>query len=147
MTVTWIMVADPAQARTFETRDRGERWQQVACFANPDARAPGRQVAAQRPVHVGKAMRSTHGATEPPACLRNTSAERFAHMLGQALERCYRDGRFDHLVLVASPRFLVLLHAAIDDRLASSISGELPHDFTALRSDEIRTRVPRRLLA
>ena len=44
MTSTWILVADAARARVFEATGRSEPWQEVACFANPDGRAPGRHI-------------------------------------------------------------------------------------------------------
>lgn len=146
MAATWILVADAARARVFEASGRSDPWQEVACFANPDGRAPGRHATTERAPRVNDSMGSARHAIEPHTSLRDKSAERFAHMLGEALEHGRNDQRYDHLVLVAPPRFLGTLHGVLDKQLTACVSGEVGHDFTELRSDEIRHRLPPQLL-
>lgn len=147
MTSTWILVADAARARLFEATGRSDPWQEVACFANPDGRAPGRHATTEHAPRVNESMGSARHAIEPHTSLRDKSAERFAHMLNEALERGRNDQRYEQLVLVAPPRFLGTLHGVLDKQLAGCVSGEVQHDFTALRGDEIRSRLPPQLLA
>ncbi|MFK2905041.1 host attachment protein [Dyella ginsengisoli] len=147
MTSTWILVADAARARLFEATGRSEPWQEVACFANPDGRAPGRHATTERAPRVNESMGSARHAIEPHTTLRDKSTDQFAHMLGDALQRGHDDHRYQHLVLVAPPRFLGALHGALDKQVAGCVSGEIQHDFTALRGDEIRSRLPPQLLA
>jgi protein required for attachment to host cells len=145
MTSTWILVADAARARLFETTGRSEPWQEVACFANPDGRAPGRHATTERAPRVNESMGGARHAIEPHTTLRDKSTDQFAHMLGDALQRGHDDHRYQHLVLVAPPRFLGTLHGVLDKALRERISGELQNDFTALDELDVRERVMREL--
>lgn len=146
MAATWILVADAARASVSEAAERTAPWQEVACFANPDGRAPGRDATTERAPRVNDSMGRARHAIEPHTSLRDKSSARFAQMLGEELERGLEDGCYDRLVLVAPPRFMGALHAALDKRLADRVSSEVGHDFTALPGEEIRRRLPPLLL-
>jgi protein required for attachment to host cells len=125
----------------FEAGERSDPWQEVACFANPDGRAPGRHATTEHAPRVNESMGGARHAIEPHTSLRDKSTERFAHMLGEALERGHNDQRYDRLVLVAPPRFLGALHDVLDKQLTGCVSNEFQHDFTALRGEDIRHRL------
>lgn len=147
MTSTWILVADAARARVLETEKHGEPWTEVACFANPDGHAPGRDATTERAPRVQESMGTTRHAIEPHTSLRDKSSQRFARLLCDELGRGLASARFERLVLVAPPRFLGVLNGELGDALRKRVSGELHHDFTHLDEDEIRRHVPRQLLA
>ena len=121
MTSTWILVADAARARVFEATGRSEPWQEVACFANPDGRAPGRHATTERAPRVNESMGGARHAIEPHTSLRDKSTERFAHMLGEALER----GRNDPVGAILAAPVRDTLKRAGDD---GGIDGTEPRE-------------------
>ena len=141
MTSTWILVADAARARVFEATGRSEPWQEVACFANPDGRAPGRHATTERAPRVNESMGGARHAIEPHTTLRDKSTERFAHMLGEALERGRNDQRYERLVLVAPPRFLGHLREVISGPVRALVGASLDHDLTAVPEHELPARL------
>ncbi|WP_017464142.1 host attachment protein [Dyella ginsengisoli] len=145
MASTWILVADAARARVFESDRRGGPWTVVSCLANPDGRAPGRDATTERAPRTMESVGSARHAIEPHTSLRDKSSERFARMLRDELERGCTERRCEQLVLVAPPRFLGTLHGVLDKALRERVSGELHNDFTALEELDVRERVLREL--
>lgn len=144
---TWILVADGARARLFEVRGKHEPWNELACFTNPDGRAPGREATTERAPRVNESANAARHAIEPQTTLRDKSNDRFAHMINDALERGLHDHRYERLVLVAPPRFLGRLHRTLGKLLKGCVTGEIRHNFTSLRGEEIRARMPANMLA
>ena len=144
---TWVLVADGARARLFEVRARNEPWNELACFTNPDGRAPGRDATTERAPRVNESANAARHAIEPHTTLREKSMERFAHIINDALERGLHDHRYHKLVLVAPPRFLGRLHNVLGKLLQDCVAGEIRHNFTSLRGEEIRARLPARMFA
>ena len=61
------------------------------------------------------------------------------------LEQGRVENAFERLVVVAAPTFLGLLRAHFNAPLSSLLSLEIDKDYTALRPEELRTRLPERL--
>ncbi|MBU6248754.1 MAG: host attachment protein [Xanthomonadaceae bacterium] len=141
MTSTWILVADAARARVFESDRPGGAWTVVSCFSNPDGHAPGRHATTDRAPRVAESVGTTRHAIEPHTSLRDKSTERFARTLCDELERGCSERRCERLVLVAPPRFLGALHGVLDPALRERVSGELHNDFTTLPEPDVRERV------
>ncbi|WP_049622367.1 host attachment protein [Frateuria defendens] len=143
---TWILVADGGRARLFACEPPGRTLSEVACFANPDGRLPGRELVTERPPRVDESVGGARHAIEPHTTLREKSTERFARTLSAALERGRLDRLYERLVLVAPARFLGALHGCIGKPLLGRVVGEVRRNFTALPTPEILERLPRRLL-
>lgn len=145
MSNTWILVADSGRARVFELAESGKKLAEVACYANPDARLPGKEITTDRPPSVNESMGGTRHAIEPHTTLREKSADRFAHTLSAALERGRQEHRYESLVLVAPSRFLGALHGCMNKPLRDRVVEEVHHDYTSLPVTELRERLPTRL--
>jgi protein required for attachment to host cells len=145
MTHTWILVADGGRARVFEMADADKALVEVACYANPDARLPGKESTTDRPPSVNESMGGTRHAVEPHTTIRDKIADRFAHSLIAALERGRQEHRYGSLVIVAPPRFLGVLHSGMDKPLRDCVVEEVRHDYTSLPVAQLRERLPTRL--
>ncbi|SFN47299.1 host attachment protein [Dokdonella immobilis] len=138
---TWILVADRAQARILDVGpDGGLR--EVACFADPEGRAAGRDLESDRPPRVHESVGGTRHAIEPHTSLHDKTATRFARLLRDALVRGHDKHSFDRLVLVAPPRFLGFLRDALDKALLDCVIGEVGHDLTGLATHDLRGHLP-----
>jgi protein required for attachment to host cells len=137
---TWILVADEARARLFETHSPGDALNEVACFANPDRAEAGLAEVSGSPIAHERAgsRRRTN--------LHRKHAERFSRRLKDALERGRIDHRYARLVLIAPPLFLGALHVSLSKPLRDSVVAEVKRNLTALPARDIRSHLPRRLL-
>lgn len=146
MKTTWILVADSARARLFETDADAAALTELQCFSNPDARAGGRGLATHRLPTVNESAGPTRHAIEPHTTPREKIADRFARELAVALEAGRTGNRFQRLVIAAPPRFLGMLYKHFDKPLRACVAGELRRDVTELAPAQLRSRLASRLL-
>jgi len=137
---TWILVADRARARILETA-AGSTPVEIACFSEPDARAGEATLTTDRPPTVNESVGGARHSIEPHTPIRDKITKRFARVLCDALEKGHNEGRFEQLVLVAPPRFLGALHAALGKPLRERVAREIPHDLTALPAHDLNARL------
>ena len=113
---TWILVADAARARLFETTSVTEVWQLIEDFQNPQGRAKSRDFRAAPDGDSGD-LQGTEGTLRrsamEPLSIKKVEAERFARALSLEIDRGLTAGRYDRLILVAPPEFLGMLRAHI----------------------------------
>jgi protein required for attachment to host cells len=146
MTKTWILVADGARARLFEAAAGDSPLAEVECFANPEGRAGARRMGTGPLPRVHESVGPARHAIEPHTTAREKVTDRFARILGEALERGRSERRYERLVLVAPPRFLGALHDHLGARLRGQLAGEIRRNLTALPPAQIRSRLPARFL-
>lgn len=102
--------------------------------ACPPSLGSNRCVPPPSPRHARRKSASGDGADQQPRML--------AQMLGAALQRGHDDHRYQHPVPMGRAPCPGALQGALDKQAAGRVSGELQHDFTALRGDEFRRRPP-----
>ena len=140
MARTWILVADSARARLFES-DRSGALSELACYTNPEARAGTRGMGSDRPPTVNESMGQARHALEPHTSPRAKVAANFARALRDVLHTAHGVQRFERLVLVAPPRFLGDLHRAFDKALRACVSAEIRRDFTHLTPAKLQAQL------
>jgi protein required for attachment to host cells len=141
---TWVVVADSGSARIFGADSPVGPLQELADFMHPEALVAERRLVSDR---AGRATDS-HGRShsyESEDSPREVEARTFAKLLGHEICLARARGDFDHLLLVAPPRFLGSLRASLDDETRKRIDRELPSDYVALSATEIRARLPENL--
>lgn len=145
MADTWILVADRARARLFSLGQGAPRMIEVANFVNPQARTPGHELEHAPPPRVHDRMGQGRHAIEARSLPREKAASQFAAMLGAHLQRA-RDGqRYRDLVLIAPPRFLGALNAALAAHLGDAVVLRIPKNLTRSAEPEIREALPHKL--
>lgn len=145
MTEVWILVADRARARLFSLDESASHLTEVDDFVNPVARTPipGRAHAPPPRVHdsVGEGRHVIEAHTSP----REKATLQFAARLATYLKHARDQQRYRDLVLVAPPRFLGTLNAALGTHLSEAVVLRVPKDLTRSPAHEIREVLPRRL--
>jgi protein required for attachment to host cells len=128
---TWVLVADGARARGFARH--GTDGSLVAIpdgtFVHEVERVSAMGV--DRPGRVRESADTAHHAIAPHVDWRREGKRGFAHSLAEWLEDRARHRAFDHLVLVAAPRTLGDLRAALGTNARERLAGELAKDLTA----------------
>ncbi len=102
---------------------------------------PTRELGADRPGRVHDSSDVGRHALEPRVDWHQSEKTRFAGSIAAVLNKGRADGDFEKLVLVAPPRTLGELRAALDKPTRASISAELNKDLTGARADQLARRL------
>lgn len=142
MSNTWILVADAARARLFELKRKGTDPVEIATYAYPEGRSPGREHEHGRLPRVQESNSPSRHAIEPRTPLREKHAQRFADTLCAVMQKGRQEGRYDRLILMGPPRFLGVLHGSLDEQTAARVVGEVRNDLVTLTPAELLTHLP-----
>ncbi|PXX11852.1 protein required for attachment to host cells [Nitrosomonas ureae] len=145
MTKIWVLVANSGNATLFTADSPTASLTELMNFDNPSARVKQMELSSDRP---GRSFDS-HGEGRHAMAVEVEPKEqeqiRFAKLIVDRLEQGRVENAFERLVVVAAPTFLGLLRAHFNAPLSSLLSMEIDKDYTALRPEELRTRLPERL--
>ena len=137
----WIVVTDGARARHFRAwydPDEGHVVRPVREEVYDPARRKGEELLADRP---GRTQNRSHDmgrhAMEPDTDPKRVEKARFARHIAADLREAYNAGEFNELALVAAPRTLGDLRAALDDQLRGLVKIEVARDLTTLSDAEL----------
>lgn|SRR5690348_48203 len=142
MSKTWLLVADAAKARLFEIAKKGGSLTEIACYTNPNGRSPGQHPEHGRQGRTQESASPTRHAIEPHTTLRDKHAMQFADLLRDAIRQGRMENQYDHLVLMAPPRFLGVLRERLDDQSLKCVTAEIDNDLLALSPSELRAYLP-----
>jgi protein required for attachment to host cells len=127
---TWVVIADAARARVFETRGRGTGLTPVSDMALDADLAPSREIGTDRPGRTFESVGSTRHAMQSPSDPHREQKRQFARRIAEAVEARQATKRFDRLVLVAPPVTMGDLRAALPAKVKAAVTAELVADLT-----------------
>lgn len=145
MSKIWILAANSGYATLFTADSPTAPLTELLTFDNPEARAKQMDLASDRPGRSFDSHGEGRHAMEVEVDPKKQEQIRFAKLIADRLEQGRVDQAFERLVLVASPMFLGLLRANFGAPLSALVSLEMDKDYTALRPEELRARLPDRL--
>lgn len=133
--VTWILVADGGQAKTYlaASKDEIELLNETA-IPNP----PSRDIVSDRPGRTFDSKGAGRHAKEPPSDAHDRLETDFIHSVAEQIDAAFKRNEFDRLVVVAAPKALGDLRAAYSKQLAQAVSNEIPKDVTNLSTLDLR---------
>jgi protein required for attachment to host cells len=160
MQTTWIISANAGRARFFSESDPAEPLQEIEDMVNEGARLRDIDIntdelgatAAGKSSHniggnegAGFAHNAKAGAPnkqyQPAQTPEQHETEKFAKDISNYLLEAHRDGRFQQLVLSASPQFLGALRANLDPQIKPLIKLEVNKDYTHSSAQELREQL------
>lgn len=137
MATTWILVAHRSGARLFEKAGKGNGLQLVEEIRHPEGRLKNGDINSDKPGRAfdkfGGGRHSMSKEHEP----KEQVAIQFAKQLAEVLDRGRTGGRYGKLVLVAEPRFLGELRAALPSHTAALVSATVDKDLGGISSHDI----------
>jgi len=145
MTDIWILAANGSRATIFRAESPSAPLAEVESLANPDARAKQIDLVSDRPGRTFDSVGAGRHAKAVEVEPKQQEQIRFAKSIAERLEQARLENTFERLVLVAAPAFLGLLRANLGAPLAARVSLEIDKDYTALRPEVLRGRLPERL--
>jgi protein required for attachment to host cells len=160
MQTTWIITANAGRARFFSEPDPNKPLQELEDMVSSAARlrvldtqtdklGPTAASHSSRNIGgtegVGFAHNAKAGAPnktyQPAQTPAEHEAEQFAKDISHYLLAAQQEGRFQNLVISASPQFLGTLRSALDPHLKSLIRQELNKDYTHFNGPQLREQL------
>lgn len=137
MTTTWILVANRSGASLFESNWPGETMRRLQDIPHPEGRLQNTEIDSDKP---GRAFDSTgegrHGMSKEHQATEKV-AQQFAHELGELLNKSRNTNVYDKLVLIAEPKFLGLLRAALDSNTAALVVQTVNKELLAVSPEDV----------
>lgn len=127
--VTWVLIANGAQARVVENTGPGKGLRQVEGLDWSIDPLQAQDIVSDKPGR-GRSSGGARSAMEPrtdPVDYRETE---FLKTVAATLDRHHQQGAFDRLILAAAPIALGDLRKAISPTVKKTIVGELNKDLT-----------------
>ena len=134
--ITWVLVAQRAEARLYEHRGPGKGIHLLEVLKNEEGRLRDGEINSDRP---GRSFDSHHHrrhAMEPHETPHERIAAGFARTLAARLEKARTEGVFEQIILVAEPQMLGLLRKALGPTTAARLRGSIDKEYA--RSDRAR---------
>lgn len=126
----WILVADGARARILLSEGPGTGLRPATDEVYEADRRPTREIGSDRPGRVFESADQTRHAYAPRVDWHEYEKHLFAAKMAGILDDACKRGTFDDLVLVAPPKALGELRAALSKHTRARVSAELGKDFT-----------------
>ena len=148
--VTRVVLADQAEARFYEVDAIGGALRPVGEMSDPKAHLHDRDFKSDRPGRVfdhaqGTAHRRgavAHHATGGEETPRRHEAFAFASRIVHSLECSRNAHEFDQLVVIAGPRFMGMLRAAMPKPLQDLVVVEVLKDMMHEPENVLRAHLP-----
>lgn len=136
-TITWILIADGAQARVVEHSGPGKGLSQVQdlVFAGPRRKAS--EIMADRPGRSFASAGTKRSAMEPRTDPVEHEEAEFVRGLADELEQKRAQGAFQRLIIAAAPNALGDLRPALSDAVRQTVVAELPKDLTNVPTPQL----------
>lgn len=127
--ITWILVADGAQAQVFAHNGPGKGMTAIKELHFDEEHLRAQDINSDRAgSNFGGGAGARSGVeSSDPVQIRE---ERFVKRLAQKLEVLRQDGRFDRLIIAAAPTALGDIRPALSDGVKETVIAELPKDLT-----------------
>lgn len=134
---TWIVVSDGSRARFFMARGAEGEWVKFEELEHPPSRVKRLELVTDA-AGKGPDKRAFDMSSDP----KQVEEARFAHQIAQTLDTAHAQDAFQRLMIVAPPRFMGMLRAALSPRVQKAIYATLDKDYTRLDQRELQERVP-----
>lgn len=128
-TITWVLVADGAQAQVFEHGGPGKGLNPVKGLHFEQEPLRARDINSDRPGRqMGRGPTAKSGMEQSDPVQHRE--ELFVKSVADQLETMHQQGRFQRLIIAAAPAALGDIRPALSDRVRKTIIAELPKDLT-----------------
>jgi len=136
MPTTWILVANDAGARLYETEGFEKSFRTIRRFSHLEGRQKNAELSSDRPGRSFDSSGSQRHSMGEKFSPHIHEEEAFARELSDFLERKFGENNFQHLALIAPPHLLGELRQVLSTRLKKCIVAELHKDFPAYMEDK-----------
>lgn len=136
-TVTWVLIADGAQARVLENTGPGKGLKQVEGLDWAIEPLLAQDIVSDKPGRSHSSVGHGRSGMEPKTDPVDHRETEFVKSLAGMLDRQQQQGAFDRLVVVAAPVALGDIRKAMSPAVKKTIVAELNKDLTNLPTAQL----------
>jgi len=136
-TVTWVLLADGAQAKVFSHSGPGTGLTPVPDLLFEEEPLKAHELGTDRPGRSFSSVGHGRSAIEPssdPVALREAS---FVRNVAEQLDRKFQESAFSRLIIVATPSALGTLRGALTDGVRAAVVAEQAKNLTNLPTAQL----------
>ena len=137
MTTTWILSANRSNASLFESDWPGKSMRRLQDISHPKGRLQNKDINTDKP---GRSFDSTGqgrhsmGSDQDPI---DHVAQQYASELAELLNKGRLSNAYEKLVLIAEPKFLGILRAALDKNTALLVVQSVNKELLDLKEEDV----------
>lgn len=128
--ITWILIADGAQARVLENDGPGKGLTPVKGLKFSQEPLKNQEIVTDRPGRSFSSVGNGRSSYEPDVSPVDQREAGFVSSVVEELELRRRDGAFDRLIIAADPTSLGTIRNALPKALQDMVVAELAKDLT-----------------
>lgn len=136
-TVTWVLIADGAQARVLENTGPGKGLKQVEGLDWSIEPLSAQDIVSDKPGRSHSSVGHGRSAMEPKTNPVDHRETEFVKSLADMLDRQQQQGKFDRLVIAAAPIALGDIRKAMSAGVKKTVIAELNKDLTNLPTAQL----------
>jgi protein required for attachment to host cells len=136
-TVTWVLLADGAQAKVFEHSGPGTGLTPVPDLLFEEEPLKASEIMADKPGRSFASAGSGRSAMEYHSDPVQVREARFVKSVAEALDRKHQQSAFSRLIIAAAPTALGDLRGAMSDGLKDTVVAEMPKNLTNLPTPQV----------
>lgn len=129
-TVTWVLIADGAQARVLENTGPGKGLSKIDDLQFAQEPLAAQDIISDRPGRASSPVGAGRGAMEPRTDPVEHRETEFVKSVAHALEKKCADGAYDRLVIAAAPIALGDIRKSLSANVKKTVVAELSKDLT-----------------
>ena len=137
MTATWILSANRSSASLFESDWPGKSMRRIQDIPHPQGRMQNKDIDTDKPGRVFDSFGEGRHSTSPKQEPTEHIAQQFALELAELLNKGRLTNAYDKLVLIAEPKFLGVLRAALDKNTESLVSQTVNKELLDVKEHDL----------
>lgn len=135
----WLLIADASSAKIFGGRGPNGTLEPLQEFANPQGRAPERDLVTDRPGRNSDPATAHLSAHETNP--KDKIIEGFVREIAAFIDTAHTRQEFEHLSIVAGPSVLGILRDKFSDPVRKSVLEEVVKDLSGKDVSEIQSHL------
>lgn len=136
-TITWVLLADGAQAKVFAHSGPGTGLKPVPDLLLAEAPLKAQDIVTDRPGRAFSSTGSGRSAMEPSSDPVEVREANFVKSVAERLDRKYQESAFSRLIIAAAPTALGTLRGALTDGVRNTVVAEEAKDLTNLPTPQL----------
>jgi protein required for attachment to host cells len=135
--VTWILIADGAQARVLQNDGPGKGLSPVKGLTFEQEPLKNREIVTDRQGRSFSSVGHGRSAYEPDVSPVEQREQRFVERVAEELDERRRNGDFDRLIIAADPTSLGNIRGSLSKQVQDAVVAELPKDLTNIPTPKL----------
>lgn len=135
--ITWILIADGANARVMENTGPGKGLKEVEGLSFSQEPLKNQEIVTDKPGRTFNSSAPGRAAMEPPTDPADKRETDFVTMVADVLDEKNKKGKFDRLIIAAAPQALGDLRKAMSSQLKDKVETEISKDYTNIPDSDL----------